>query len=52
MKSNLNQKISEIYSNFKKGMQKAKNEKDEKVASILEQAEEDYVEKIKKDINL
>ena len=52
MKNDLNKKIEEIYNTFKKELQRAKDEKDKRVADLFEQAEEDYVEKIKKDIKL
>ena len=52
MKSDLNKKIEEIHCNFKKELQIAKVKKDRRVAELLELAEEEYVEKIKKDIKL
>ncbi|MDA3840681.1 MAG: hypothetical protein PF572_06385 [Patescibacteria group bacterium] len=52
MKSDLNRKIEEIYAAFKKEVQAAKDEKDRLIADLLERAEEEYIEKIKKDIKL
>jgi vacuolar-type H+-ATPase subunit H len=52
MKSDLNRKIEEICNKFKQDLKKAKDEKNRKVAELLENAEKEYVEKIKQDINL
>ena len=52
MKSDLNKKIEEIYNTFKKELQRAKDEKDKRIAELLECAEGEYIEKIKKEIKL
>lgn len=52
MKSDLNKKIELIYDNFKKELQKAKDNKDIQVAQLLERVEKKYVEELKKNINL
>jgi len=52
MVGDINKKISEIYEKYKSDIQKAKDLKDQEMASLLERAENEYVEKLKKDINL
>ncbi len=52
MKSDLNKKIEEIYKAFKLDLKKAKDEKDRRIAELLERAEKEYIEKIKKSIKL
>ena len=52
MKSDLNNKIEEIHKTFVSELQKAKDEKDKKIAELFERVEEEYIEKIKKDIKL
>ena len=52
MKNNLNEKIKNIYSKFMNDLSRAKDDKDQRVATLLEDAEEEYVDKLKKDIKL
>ena len=52
MENDINKKIEEIYNSFKLELQKVKDKKNKKIAELMEKAEEDYIEKIKKDIKL